>query len=291
MTPITMEEYIKIESGRNLHTSKFEKELVDFLDSDSPAAELNTFGVKQPSCRYAALAKRKNLPITIIGRGGKVYAFYSETDRGQNADESEWAKRLAYYVNSCEYDPPKDILQTAETAIDTLRDREKTVILMRYKDGMTLGEIGNHFGLTRERIRQIEKKAIMKLGAKSLRRKWLIGLEEDERISKEAEEQREQRRIEAQKAFEEEERQRIAKEFELSQNAELCGTAFMNTPLEDLDLDVRSFNCLMRFSDIRTIGQLIEKKLSLGDDAFYDWLLSLTQLGRKTAEHIIDRIN
>lgn len=34
------------------------------------------------------------------------------------------------------------------------------------KDGMTLDEIAQHFGLTRERIRQIEAKALRKLKRK-----------------------------------------------------------------------------------------------------------------------------
>lgn len=52
--------------------------------------------------------------------------------------------------------------------VNKLSPREKMVILMRYgftDDGCskTLEEIGNKFGLTRERIRQIEAKALRKL--------------------------------------------------------------------------------------------------------------------------------
>jgi RNA polymerase primary sigma factor len=51
--------------------------------------------------------------------------------------------------------------------LDTLRDDEKKVIILRYGlDGaepQTLGSIGKLFGVTRERIRQIEHKAINKL--------------------------------------------------------------------------------------------------------------------------------
>ena len=50
----------------------------------------------------------------------------------------------------------------------SLNDREKTVLKMRYGigdmvEGKTLEEIGDKFGLTRERVRQIEKKALIKL--------------------------------------------------------------------------------------------------------------------------------
>jgi RNA polymerase primary sigma factor len=52
-------------------------------------------------------------------------------------------------------------------ALDVLNDREREVLEMRYglKDGRpyTLEEVGNRFGVTRERIRQIETKALRKL--------------------------------------------------------------------------------------------------------------------------------
>ncbi len=52
-------------------------------------------------------------------------------------------------------------------ALDALTDREKTVLMLRYglADGEehTLEDIGAQFGLTRERIRQIEKKTLTKL--------------------------------------------------------------------------------------------------------------------------------
>ena len=45
-----------------------------------------------------------------------------------------------------------------------LLDRKEYAILkMRYRDRMTLEEVGRELSVTRERIRQIEAKAIMKL--------------------------------------------------------------------------------------------------------------------------------
>jgi len=51
--------------------------------------------------------------------------------------------------------------------LDQLTDRERQVLVMRFglEDGQarTLEEVGNHFSVTRERIRQIEAKALRKL--------------------------------------------------------------------------------------------------------------------------------
>ncbi|MCB1031029.1 MAG: sigma-70 family RNA polymerase sigma factor, partial [Acidimicrobiales bacterium] len=52
-------------------------------------------------------------------------------------------------------------------ALDELNDREKEVVRMRFglDDGQarTLEEVGKAFGVTRERIRQIEAKTLAKL--------------------------------------------------------------------------------------------------------------------------------
>jgi RNA polymerase sigma factor (sigma-70 family) len=57
--------------------------------------------------------------------------------------------------------------QEVERALAALTDRERTVLMLRYGlvDGEehTLEDIGAQFGLTRERIRQIEKKTLTKL--------------------------------------------------------------------------------------------------------------------------------
>lgn len=62
-----------------------------------------------------------------------------------------------------------------EEVLNTLADREARVLQMRFglggKKPMTLEEVGREFGVTRERIRQIEAKALKKLKHPSKRKK------------------------------------------------------------------------------------------------------------------------
>ena len=62
-----------------------------------------------------------------------------------------------------------------ERVLQTLTDREAKVIRMRFglnsSRPMTLEEVGKKFGVTRERIRQIEAKALRKLRHPSMRKR------------------------------------------------------------------------------------------------------------------------
>jgi len=65
--------------------------------------------------------------------------------------------------------------QTLDEVLETLTDREEKVLRLRYGlfDGKnhTLEEVGREFGVTRERIRQIEAKALRKLRSPSRQNK------------------------------------------------------------------------------------------------------------------------
>ncbi|MFJ2828532.1 RNA polymerase sigma factor WhiG [Streptomyces sp. NPDC087263] len=51
-------------------------------------------------------------------------------------------------------------------AINTLPDREKTVVTLYYYEGLTLAEIGNVLGVTESRVSQIHTKSVLQLRAK-----------------------------------------------------------------------------------------------------------------------------
>jgi RNA polymerase primary sigma factor len=74
-----------------------------------------------------------------------------------------------------------DLQEQTESALRTLTPREEEVIKMRFGVGdggeRTLEEVGQRFGVTRERIRQIEVKALHKLRQPSRNRKLRTFLE------------------------------------------------------------------------------------------------------------------
>jgi RNA polymerase primary sigma factor len=80
---------------------------------------------------------------------------------------------LADFIQDTSFPAPPDsyynlsLRENLKKAFDFLSDREKAILTMRYglDDGheCTLEEIGQHFKLTRERIRQIELRALKKI--------------------------------------------------------------------------------------------------------------------------------
>ena len=80
---------------------------------------------------------------------------------------------LADFIEDQQAEAPSDaaarrmLVQAVEEALDDLNDREKEVVRLRFGlvDGQprTLEEVGKEFGVTRERIRQIESKTLAKL--------------------------------------------------------------------------------------------------------------------------------
>ncbi len=154
-----------------------------------------------------------------------------------------------------------------------ITDREEKIIRLYYIDGKTFEEIGREFGTTRERIRQIQEKAIKKL--KLFKKyfydgKWCLM----EELAKEEY----QKYLETQKSFRTYE---SAKQYILQYES---GTflPIKEQKIENLNLTMRSYNCLKR-AGIRTIGDLL-------NFSYYD-LIKIRNLGRKSMKEILDEIH
>ncbi len=79
---------------------------------------------------------------------------------------------LQHFIPDEDNDPIEHLNRVAHqeeirTLVGQLSDREQQVIVARYgldgSNGLTLREIGEHIGLSRERVRQIERRALRKL--------------------------------------------------------------------------------------------------------------------------------
>jgi RNA polymerase primary sigma factor len=54
----------------------------------------------------------------------------------------------------------KDLEQVIGAALDTLDNKHRKILNLRYKEGLSLEEIAEKYDITKERVRQIESKAL-----------------------------------------------------------------------------------------------------------------------------------
>lgn len=154
-------------------------------------------------------------------------------------------------------------------SIKTLSDREQKVLELRYRNGMNLEQTGHQFNVTRERVRQIEAKAIRKLRHPSRSKHWYL-----DTIHKAFEIDAERARLEREN---EELLERLAKYEELPVKEE---TPRSLVDICDMDLSVRSYNCLKR-AGINYVDDL--KKYTV------EQLMCVRNLGRKSMMEVIEK--
>jgi RNA polymerase sigma factor (sigma-70 family) len=95
------------------------------------------------------VASRQFVPFSVVGR------LRERGDKCQRPIEGFYEP---------DFDRSFDLQALRETlASDVLTDRERKVLLGRYWDNRTLEDVGATVGLTRERVRQIQMRALAKL--------------------------------------------------------------------------------------------------------------------------------
>jgi RNA polymerase sigma factor (sigma-70 family) len=93
-----------------------------------------------------------------------------KTNSGERDIDADIVQHLLEQKSRTDYLPsPEDSLLAAETSaiveqvLGTLKPREKDILQERFEKDLTLEEVGNHHGVSKERIRGIEAKALRKL--------------------------------------------------------------------------------------------------------------------------------
>ncbi|MDE8743017.1 sigma-70 family RNA polymerase sigma factor [Pectobacterium polaris] len=121
--------------------------------------------------RYIDTAKRLGMPLS------KIWTLLSMFDDAVSLDEigsNMECARVDLLVNQDALEPfrlveQSSLCSTLSGMLEELDERSRAVILYRFGlgniDAMTLEEVGQIFGVTRERIRQIEFKAMSKLSS------------------------------------------------------------------------------------------------------------------------------
>lgn len=140
--------------------------------------------------------------------------------------------------------------------LEKLSEREQMIMWSRYAEKKTLREVALEFNVVAERIRQIEAKALRKLGHPRNRSCVMaISVKQHQDEISEYEE-------------------------EMKKNGALP-KVIAEIPIEELDLSIRPYNCLRRagISTIEQLQQVPEEKL---------W--RLRNLGRKSMEEIQSKL-
>lgn len=152
---------------------------------------------------------------------------------------------------------PSDANDALRRVLDGLTEREKLVLLKIYKEGCTLQEVAELCGITRERIRQIEAKALRKLRHPKNAKIMILG----------------------NRAYEEFIIARQEAKEKIVAGAIKYGDI---VPIEELELSVRLYNCLKR-KGISSLGDILR--------ASPEQLMTTRNFGRKTALELIEKLD
>ena len=130
------------------------------------------------SPRADELAHQLDMKITEINDAQRIARRHHSLDTPFSDDEKN--SLLDVISDRNVDDPDKELHMSSlekevRNSLDSLKDREQDVIKMYFgidrEYALTLNEIGEEFGLTRERVRQIKEKAIRRLRHKSRSKK------------------------------------------------------------------------------------------------------------------------
>ena len=154
-----------------------------------------------------------------------------------------------------------DQMHGLEFALDSLKDNEKTAVLLRYKEHKTFKEVGVCFSRSNERMRQIIAKGIRKLRHPDRLKYYRDGYQGV--------------------IIRREERLRSIREA-IGENGLM--ETLNGIDVKECELSVRAYNCLHR-AGMDTLGQVVEK---MNQDPWN--ILRVRNLGIKSLTEVIDKL-
>lgn len=134
---------------------KTERELLSKLNREPKIKEIaNAMGISEKQAKeiQSYIVEPTSLDIQV--------GDDDDTTIGSFIEDTHFVNPESAYIKESNGD-------VVNAVLDTLSDREANILRLRFgiggKKAMTLEEVGKEYGLTRERIRQIEAKALRKL--------------------------------------------------------------------------------------------------------------------------------
>jgi len=202
----------------------------------------------------------------ITGRYPYNLAFAVFTNPWNRKEESENVRENVYRV----------YIPGLLAAVADLTEREQKVIEDRYMHHMTLEQCGYHFNVTRERIRQVEARALRKLRHPYSSKHWLL-----DTMDKAREAQEELSRIELENVRLKNYIESHCPESKMACDNKPEDEHPVSVSIDELELSVRSFNCLRR-AGINSTADL--------EGFTVERLMKVRNLGRKSIDEIIMRL-
>ena len=200
---------------------------------------------------------------------------------------------------------PPDVEESIDyvLAIDKiLSTREYAVIFYRFHDRLTLEETGKIYDITRDRVRQIESKALRKLRSPKIYRilkygvGWYRKFEEvrSDTYQSQNKEDFERLQKELEEAIINKDRDQVLRIFNTSKDILEKGFKIdvqhlsdgqhyypLDTDVSDMELSVRSHNCLKR-AGINTLEDILKVPI--------DEMWKIRNLGRRSSEEVIAKV-
>ncbi len=282
----------RVETGIRKHTRVALNGAPTVYYSVSANCEINGERVRT---KYFDTLEEARMYRKLIANAKKIRDF--KTVDACYVDKNAWPHNILNAMNinieafPDTYDEIAENFEERFNELQVLPDRELRITIESFKEYRTLTEIGEEFGLTTNRIQQLRARAIRRLMAPVVRRKFteikdkmeVLNAEETKRIREEIESKLtlEVAMEVVAKAYDFENAEALDKWLKRSEVILPDSDLQSDDRIENLDLSCRSLNCLKRIS-VETIGDLLN--LSMED------LMRVRNMGRKSAKEICERL-